>query len=97
MATFYNERICQIFEQLQKLRQEQGEEYRAKAYQRVIPILRAYPKEIESGEEVLHIPGIGSSLASKIDQKLRKSGTKPDIGRSKIYQKIFVPKVSGLE
>lgn len=74
-----NQQICQIFQQLYILRTQQGEVYRAKAYEKVIPILQNYHKEIESGAEARLIPGIGEKLAAKIDEILR-TGTVVELG-----------------
>lgn len=66
-----NQQICQVFEQLRDLRNAQGETYRAKAYERVIPLIRNYPVPITSAEQALTIPGVGTSLSSKIGEILQ--------------------------
>jgi len=66
--TSRNQRICDIFERILETRINEGHTYRAKAYQKVIPILRGYHKDIESGDEAKQIPGIGKSIAAKIDE-----------------------------
>lgn len=67
---FRNQRICEIFEKLRSIRLQQGKEWRGKAYEKIIPILRGYHKEIESGAEAKSIPGIGDRMAAKIDEIL---------------------------
>lgn len=69
-----NERIVQLFEQLRLLRIQQGQTHRAKAYEKVIPILRNYYKDIESGTEARQIQGIGDRMAAKIDEIIRSGG-----------------------
>lgn len=66
-----NATIINAFEALRKLRVEQGEPYRARAYERAINALRNHPTQIQSAEEARMIPGIGESLASKIDELFR--------------------------
>jgi len=81
----FNENICLVFEQLRAIRlfeaqqlRSQGDlksadaaEWRAKAYAKIIPILRGYPKHIESGAEAKQIYGIGARIASRIDEIIR--------------------------
>jgi len=69
-----NLRICRIFEQLRELRVTQGEQFRADAYEKVIPKIRGYPVPITSGAQARQIPGIGASLAAKIDE-INRTGT----------------------
>jgi len=89
----HNEDICRIFEQLYTLRLSEAEqqraqgntkeatstEWRAKAYAKVIPILRNYPKRIESGAEARQIQGIGERMAKRIDEILQ-TGTLEELG-----------------
>lgn len=81
----HNQRICQIFEQLYKIRVAQGEEWRAKSYEKVIPLLRNYHKDIESGLEARQIPGIGDKLSTKIDEILR-TGTLSELNTATLPQ-----------
>ncbi len=66
-----NQHISQVFEQLRDLRTAQGETYRARAYEKVIPLIRSYPVPITSVEQARAIPGIGVSLATKIGEILQ--------------------------
>ena len=81
MAYPGNQQICQVFEQLRDLRTAQGETYRARAYEKVIPVIRSYPVPITSAEQALAIPGIGKSLAPKIEEILR-TGTVAELAQS---------------
>jgi DNA polymerase/3'-5' exonuclease PolX len=63
-----NEQIINIFHQLHDLRISQNEPWRAKAYQRAIDTIKNYPQPLTSGAEAQKLPGIGASLASKIDE-----------------------------
>lgn len=74
-----NEQIIRAFEQLRDLRIQQGEPHRANAYTKAIAAIRSYPKPIESGAEARTIPGIGASLAQKIDELLQ-TGTVTELG-----------------
>ena len=42
--------------------------YKSAAYQRAATIIEHLPYEVDSGENVIHINGIGRSIAAKIDQ-----------------------------
>ena len=77
----YNENIINIFQQLHDIRIQQGENYRAKAYEKAIAALRNYPKNIQSVEEAKSIKGIGPSLATKIDEILR-TGTLAELNNA---------------
>src|SRR5689334_14696876 len=74
----HNQAICQVFEQLYRLRLSEGERWKANAYQKAIGVLQNFPREITSGSEVSHIRGIGSGIADKIDQILH-TGTVADL------------------
>jgi DNA polymerase/3'-5' exonuclease PolX len=66
-----NEQICVLFEQMYNLRIRQGKKFNADAYKKVVPIIRNYPKQIESGAEAQRIVGIGQKIAGNIDEILR--------------------------
>src|SRR6056300_1105261 len=42
--------------------------YKDAAYKRAATIIENLPYEVESGESVLHLKGIGNSIANKIDE-----------------------------
>lgn len=69
-----NQRIIEVFKQLHDLRISQNQPWRAKAYLKAIDTLRSYPQEIRSGKEAKQLPGIGASLADKI-QEIINTGT----------------------
>ena len=77
----FNANIIAIFQQLHDIRIQQGVPYKAKAYEKAITALRNYPKNIESVEEAKSIKGIGTSLASKIDEILR-TGTLAELNNA---------------
>lgn len=77
----FNANIISIFQQLRDIRIQQDEPFRAAAYEKAIAILRKYPKNIESVEEAKQIRGIGTSLASKIDEILR-TGTLAELNNA---------------
>lgn len=83
-----NERIIQVFEQLRDLRIQQGQSYRANAYTRAIANIRNYPTQIQSGAEARLIPGIGDSLASKIDEIIQ-TGTVVELGSGRPSEDIL--------
>lgn len=78
-----NQQICELFERLRDIRLEQGHQWKAKAYEKVIPILRGYHKDIESSIEAKSIPGIGTSMAAKIDEIL-KTGTLSELSSASL-------------
>jgi len=65
-----NDRIIEVFQALHDLRIVQNQPWRAKAYLKAIDAIKNYPRQIQSGLEAQTIPGIGSSLATKIDEIL---------------------------
>lgn len=73
-----NELICTVFEKLRDLRVSQGEEWRAKAYDKIIPVIRNYPITITSGKQASSIPGVGKSMSSRIDEILA-TGTSSEL------------------
>ena len=52
--------------------------FKYNAYRRAAFALANYPKKISSGREALKLPGIGKSIASKIDIYL-KTGKLPKL------------------
>jgi DNA polymerase/3'-5' exonuclease PolX len=90
-----NEQIIRVFEQLRDLRLQQGQGHRANAYIKAIAGIRKYPKQIQSGAEARAIPGIGESLASKIDEIIR-TGTVAELGPSRPQEDVERERVLNL-
>lgn len=66
-----NGKIIYIFQQLKNIRILQNEQFKAKAYDKAVLSIQNYGKELESGSEARKLPGIGESLAAKIDEIIR--------------------------
>lgn len=90
-----NEQIIRVFGQLRDLRLQQGQGHRANAYIKAITGIRKYPKQIQSGAEARAIPGIGESLASKIDEIIR-TGTVAELGPSRPQEDVERERVLNL-
>lgn len=73
-----NADIATMLERVQRLRQDQGQTGKVFGYTRAIQAVRSYPKRIESYQEAVGIPGIGPSIASKIQEYLN-TGTTSEI------------------
>ncbi|RNA10010.1 DNA polymerase lambda [Brachionus plicatilis] len=61
-----NKHITDKLEQMLIIYENKNEKYRALGYQKAILILKRHPKEIQSREEALALPGIGKRIADKI-------------------------------
>lgn len=62
------DKIIKIFKQLKAHYQSEGNIYKANAYQKAITTLSSINKEIKSGKNIKHLPGIGKSFVQKIDE-----------------------------
>lgn len=70
-----NEKIADIFEKLSE--EYLNDEYRKRAYQKAALNIRNYPKIITSGSQAKkNIPGVGESIANKIDEILERGTLK---------------------
>jgi DNA polymerase/3'-5' exonuclease PolX len=57
-----------IVDRLRELGEMTADFYKDAAYKRAATIIENLPYEVESGESVLHLKGIGNSIANKIDE-----------------------------
>lgn len=57
-----------IVDRLRELGEMTADFYKDAAYKRAATIVENLPYEVESGESVLHLKGIGNSIANKIDE-----------------------------
>ncbi len=61
-----------LVERLLELGEMTSDFYKTAAYNRGAEILRGLDYEVESGESVMHLKGIGKSIATKIDEYLEE-------------------------
>lgn len=73
-----NDKICEVLEVLRQRRITQGETYKARAYEKAIATLKVSPP-ITSGRQAMQLPGIGTSIGTKIDEILQ-TGTVVELG-----------------
>jgi DNA polymerase/3'-5' exonuclease PolX len=66
-----NAELVKVLEDLKQLRITQKQTGRAHGYTRAIQALKAWPKKITSYAEAIEVPGIGDSIASKLDEFIR--------------------------
>ncbi|KAH9895421.1 hypothetical protein F4778DRAFT_746706 [Xylariomycetidae sp. FL2044] len=72
----HNGRVIEIFEKLCDVYSKMGDVRRARSYLSAIDRLRIHDKAVTTGEEAKVIPGIGSSIADKIEEIGRTGGLK---------------------
>ncbi|KAK2815762.1 hypothetical protein Q5P01_026229 [Channa striata] len=64
----FNKHITDKLEVLAKAYTHQGDKWRALSYSKAVNALKSYHKPITSYQEACQIPGIGKSMADKIDE-----------------------------
>ncbi|KAK2919326.1 hypothetical protein Q8A73_003697 [Channa argus] len=64
----FNKHITDKLEVLAKAYTHQGDKWRALSYSKAVNALKSYHKPISSYQEACQIPGIGKSMADKIDE-----------------------------
>ncbi|RUS26771.1 DNA polymerase beta-like protein [Jimgerdemannia flammicorona] len=65
-----NRDICDLLESLALMERNKGQYFKERAYQKAMRSIAAYPKLLSSGKEARDLPGVGESIAKKIDQFL---------------------------
>jgi DNA polymerase/3'-5' exonuclease PolX len=73
-----NNLICHLLSNLERIRANSGEQYKAKAYNKAILTIKNLNFEVTSVDQVKNLSGIGKSISSKIDEIL-KTGTLREI------------------
>jgi NAD-dependent DNA ligase len=64
----YNEEFIDLLGKLRTIMIQQREPFRARAYQKAMESIMAYPEDIKSVEQIKKLPGIGSTIVSKLQE-----------------------------
>ena len=64
----YNEKFVELLGKLRAIMMQQGEPFRARAYQKAMESIMAYPESITSVEQIKKLPGIGTTIQSKLQE-----------------------------
>ena len=71
-----NEQIINMLKNVSDIEKAKGNRFKNIAYNKAIAILKSYPTEIKSGEELIKLDGIGKSIAAKITEFLNTGSLK---------------------
>jgi DNA polymerase beta len=78
----YNEEFIELMENLNNIMLNQGESFRARAYQKAQEIIMKYPNDITSPSQLKGLPGIGTSIINKLNEYI-ETGTLTDLEKEK--------------
>lgn len=93
------EKLIKIFDELYILHTVLENIYEAQSYKKIVDVLKNYPEEIKSSNDLKGIPGIGSRTLLKIDEILATDDLKllRDLKKDKnIMARIELQKVMGI-
>ena len=71
-----NKLLISELSKMEELNTTKGDTFRARAYRNAVQTIRNLSYNITSGEKALELPGIGKSIATKIDEILKKGTLK---------------------
>jgi DNA ligase (NAD+) len=77
-----NEKFIELMEQLADIMLKQGEQFRARAYQKAQETIMSYPSDILNPSDLKGKPGIGPTIMEKLDEYV-KTGTLKVLEREK--------------
>ena len=77
-----NEKFIELMEQLADIMLKQGEQFRARAYQKAQETIMSYPADILNPNDLKGKPGIGPTIMEKLDEYV-KTGTLKVLEREK--------------
>jgi DNA ligase (NAD+) len=78
----YNEEFIELMENLNNIMLKQGEQFRARAYQKAQETIMTYSNNISSPSQLKGLPNIGSSIMDKLNEYVEK-GTLQDLEKEK--------------
>lgn len=78
----YNQQFIDILEKLSAIMVKQGEQFKARAYQKAQETIMAYPNDITSPSQLKGQPGIGETIMEKLNEYV-KTGTLAVLEREK--------------
>jgi len=64
----YNEEFISLLGQLRAVMMQQGEPFRARAYQKAMESIMVYPNDITSVDQIKGLPGVGSITLAKMQE-----------------------------
>lgn len=77
-----NEKYIELMEKLADIMLKQGEPFRARAYQKALETIMAYPEDIKGPDDLKGKPGIGSTIMEKL-KEFTETGTLKVLEREK--------------
>lgn len=77
-----NEKYIELMEKLADIMLKQGEPFRARAYQKALETIMAYPDDIRGPDDLKGKPGIGSTIMEKL-KEFTETGTLKVLEREK--------------
>ena len=78
----YNEDFIDILDKLSNIMLKQGEQFRARAYQKAQETIMSYPKDITNPSQLKGLPGIGETIMEKFNEYVQ-TGTLAVLEREK--------------
>jgi NAD-dependent DNA ligase/DNA polymerase/3'-5' exonuclease PolX len=90
-----NEKFIELMEKLADIMLKQGEQFRARAYQKAQETIMAYPGDIMSPNDLKGKPGIGSTIMEKLNEYV-ETGTLKVLEREKNNPVNILAEVYGI-
>jgi NAD-dependent DNA ligase/DNA polymerase/3'-5' exonuclease PolX len=91
----WNEDFIAILAELADIMQRQGEPFKSRAYQKAQETIITYEKDIQTLDQIADLPGIGKTIASKLDEFM-KTGTLRILERERSNPVNLLTKVYGI-
>ena len=87
--------FIKLLEECADINQRQGEQFKARAYQKAQEAIMTYEGEICNLDQIKHLPGIGKTILSKLDEYM-KTGTLRFLERERNNPVNILTKVYGI-
>ena len=91
----YNEPFIDLMEQLSNIMLKQGEQFRARAYQKAQETIMSFPNDITSTNQLKGLPNIGSTIMDKLNEYV-ETGTLRVLEREKTNPINFLTEIYGI-
>ena len=91
----YNEQFIDLMEQLSNIMLKQGEQFRARAYQKAQETLLSFPNDITTTNQLKGLPNIGSTIMDKLNEYV-ETGTLSVLEREKTNPINFLTEIYGI-
>jgi DNA ligase (NAD+) len=94
-SKIYNEQFIDLMEQLSNIMLKQGEQFRARAYQKAQETIMSFPNDITSTNQLKGLPNIGSTIMDKLNEYV-ETGTLRVLEREKTNPINFLTEIYGI-